>query len=248
MIRPATYNGIYGLKPTWGSISKEGIKVIAPTLDTIGLFARSLADIELVASIYRIVDPSAPIPPKPLSACRFRFVKTQAWDLAPNSAELESAWTRSQEILRKAGAEVVEEELGTEFDGLMGKGSASRLVNVDEARTNLLYEVSSRDRIDSIRWDTKEIVERKTEPVSKRQVTDAYDRLATLRPRIDEIAGKYDAILTPSAPSQATQGLENTGDSRFCAMWTALHVPVVNIPGFASEDGLPIGLSLVAPR
>lgn len=248
MIRPATYNGIYGFKPTWGTISKEGIKVVAPTLDTIGIFARSLADIELVAGIYRIVDTVSPVPPKPLSKCRFRFIKTQAWDLAPNSAELENAWKRGMEVLRTAGAEVEEEELGEEFDGLVGKHSASRLVNVFEARTNLLYEVSSRSRIDAIRWDTREIVEGKTEPCSARQVTNAYDRLARLRPRIDEIAGGYDAIITPSAPSQATVGLDSTGDSRFCAMWTALHVPVVNIPGFAGEDGLPIGLSLVAPR
>lgn len=248
MIRPATYNGIYALKPTWGTISKEGIKVVAPTLDTIGLFARSLADIELVASIYRIVDLGSPITPKPLSACRFRFIKTQAWDLADDSDELRSAWQRSKELLRQAGATVVEEELGADFDGLVGKHSASRLVNVAEARTNLLYEASSRERLESIQWDTRQIIEGKTEPCSHRQVTDAYDRLARLRPRIDEIAGQYDAIVTPSAPSQATVGLDSTGDSRFCAMWTALHVPVVNVPGFAGEDGLPIGLSLVAPR
>ena len=86
------------------------------------------------------------------------------------------------------------------------------------------------------------------EGFSKRQILHALDSLAALRPKIDELAGQFDAIVTPSAPGEAPMGLDNTGDARFCAMWTILHVPVLNIPGFASDHGMPVGLSLVAPR
>ncbi|KAH7163415.1 amidase family protein [Dactylonectria estremocensis] len=76
----------------------------------------------------------------------------------------------------------------------------------------------------------------------------AFDGIAKLRPRMDKIAGRYAAIVTPSVPDEAPVGLESTGSHVFCSMWTALHNPVLDIPGFQGHNGMPIGVSLVAPR
>ncbi|KAJ0369045.1 hypothetical protein COL26b_010637 [Colletotrichum chrysophilum] len=64
---------------------------------------------------------------------------------------------------------------------------------------------------------------------------------------MDEIADRYTAIVTPSAIDVAPKGT-GTGSSDFNAMWTALHMPVINVPGFKGEDDMPVGLSLVTSR
>lgn len=84
--------------------------------------------------------------------------------------------------------------------------------------------------------------------ITRKQQLESYDGCARLRPVWDEIASKYDAVLTPSVVDEAPEGLQGTGDASFCSMWTILQCPAINIPGFAGSHGLPIGLTLVGPR
>lgn len=67
----------------------------------------------------------------------------------------------------------------------------------------------------------------------------ALGGIAALHPRVDEVLQGYEALLTPSVPDEAPVGFENTGSAAFNSVWTALHVPVVNVPGFQGENGLP---------
>ena len=79
----------------------------------------------------------------------------------------------------------------------------------------------------------------------------AWDAAAACRPQFDEIADRFDAVLTPSTPSVAPVGLQNTGDLVFNGLWTLLHVPCVNVPGFqglGDEAHLPLGLTVTGPR
>ena len=76
----------------------------------------------------------------------------------------------------------------------------------------------------------------------------ALDAAAALRPAFDEIARRFDAVLTPSAPGEAPVGLASTGDSIFNGLWTLLHVPCISLPGLTGPHGLPLGVQLVAPR
>ncbi|KAK3044839.1 hypothetical protein LTS18_000220, partial [Coniosporium uncinatum] len=84
--------------------------------------------------------------------------------------------------------------------------------------------------------------------LSRKAQLEAYDGCARLRPIWDDIAGQFDAVITPSVPDEAPVGLESTGDASFCSMWTILHVPALNIPGFKGENNMPIGLTLVGQR
>jgi amidase len=83
---------------------------------------------------------------------------------------------------------------------------------------------------------------------TRQRLVQVQDEIATLRPKMDEIAGNYSVLITPSVPGEAPEGLEWTGSPHFCSLWTALHTPAINVPGFAGSKGLPIGLTLVAPR
>ncbi|WWD21663.1 hypothetical protein CI109_106149 [Kwoniella shandongensis] len=244
-IRPGSFNGIYAFKPTWGAITREGLKIYSISLDTLGLFTRSIEDLKLLAKVFRLEDDiPPPTVPKPLSECRFAYVKTDQWDAESGaSPELISAWERSAKLLKSAGAEVVDIELPPSFDKIFP--DIGRWMMDGEARASFLPEyITSKD---SLAPYLQGHVENKTKITRKMQLQ-GYDELAALRPIIDKIAGEYDAIVTPSVPGEAPLGIGHTGSARLCAMWTALQVPCINIPGFASENGMPIGLTLVAPR
>jgi Asp-tRNA(Asn)/Glu-tRNA(Gln) amidotransferase A subunit family amidase len=188
-------------------------------------------------------DTPPPYPPKPLSSCTFAYVKTDQWQAGSGpSPELERAWAKSKELLIAAGATVTDVDLPVEFNDVMPR--TVRLM-ASEGRVNFLPEyMVSKDKLDPLLISH---VENQTK-ISRREQLDIYDAMAALRPKLDAIAGQYDAIVTPSVPGEAWVGIERTGDARFCALWTSLHVPCINIPGFASESGMPIGLTLVAPR
>ena len=83
---------------------------------------------------------------------------------------------------------------------------------------------------------------------NKKDQSRALDEIAAMRPKMDELADKYAAIIAPSVVNEAPVGHGNTGDPAFCAPWTAMHMPVVNVPGFMGENGMPIGVSVVASR
>jgi len=239
---------------SWGSVTREGLKIYSISNDTLGFYSRSITDLQLLAKVFQLADDIPPsIPPKPISKCRFAYIKTEQWDRASvdaprvagsgASSELTRAWEMSKTLLRTIGAEVVDVDLPFEFDHIAGR--RHRYIMNGEARVNFLPQyVIGRDQLDPFLVQQVE----NTSRISRRMQLDAYDQLATLRPVIDRLASQYDAIITPSVPGEAPMGLGYTGDPRFCAMWTILHVPCVNIPGFASESGMPIGLTLVAPR
>ena len=239
----------------WGTISRDGVKIYSITLDTIGFYARSVADLQLLTKVFRINDDAPPpVVPNPLSHCKFAYIKTEQWNRTSTSPtspeigsgvskELEAAWERSKRLLRAAGAEVVDIDMPPEFDDI--PGIRHRYVQNGEARANFLAEyMMEKDGLDPLLIGHVENVTN----ISRRMQLDAYDSLAALRPVVDRLARQYDAIVTPSVPAEAPMGTKWTGDARFCSMWTILHVPCVNVPGFASENGMPIGLTLVAPR
>ncbi|WRT64605.1 uncharacterized protein IL334_001538 [Kwoniella shivajii] len=242
IIRPASYNGVFAIKPTWNAISTYGLKPYATTLDTVGFFARSIEDLQLLSKVFNI-NSDIPLSPtiKPLASSKFAFVKTDQW-INP-TPELQSAWERSASLLREAGAEVIDLELPSEFIGI-SRGSAWT-INQAEGRISFQYEwLNHPDLLGDL--VKSHLDSRNT--VTQKQLVEAYDKVSSLRPIIDKIASQYDAIITPSVESEATIGLGFTGSPRYNAMWTALHVPCVNIPGFASENGMPIGLTLLGPR
>lgn len=84
-------------------------------------------------------------------------------------------------------------------------------------------------------------------PISRTELTQITDDLAALRPKFDKIAKGYDAIITPSSLVEAPK-LSEKDVPDYSALWSALGVPMINVPGFGGINGLPIGLLLVAPR
>ncbi|GEM06396.1 amidase family protein [Rhodotorula toruloides] len=244
VIRPASFNGIYGLKPTWNAISREGVKIYSLTCDTVGFFSRTIADLQLLASAFRIHD-DVPPPSTPLSlnGTKFGFVKTCFWPRATEGTV--QAYERAKKLLEAEGAVLEEVQLPKEFDEiprlyhyvLSSEGRSAFLGDYLLNPTKLDPLILSHSRNDL--------------HVTRKKHLEGDDKIAALRPVIDNIASRYDALVTPSTVDEAPVLVEperHTGEAVFNLMWTILHVPVLNLTGFAGPAGCPLGLSLVAPR
>lgn len=254
VIRPASYCGVVGLKPTWNAVSREGVRICklndsdlqlttdSISLDTVGFFARTVDDISLLTDVYGLHDDTSPPSEElDLSTARFAVVRSPAWHLAEpaTAAALETAAA----TLKAAGAEVEQLDLPE----LNPVPQWHTTVITAEARTSLLADYRAHPHL----LDASARTQCEAgQHISRAAYAAAYDGIAALRATFDAIAAQYTAILTPSVTGEAPllDHVRSTGSPAFNAIWTALRVPVINVPALTGPGGLPVGISLVAPR
>jgi Asp-tRNA(Asn)/Glu-tRNA(Gln) amidotransferase A subunit family amidase len=235
-IRPASFNGIYGIKPTWNLLSREGVRMSSITLDTVGWYGRSIDDLILVGTAYRLPVDTAPVAVKGL---RVGLCRSPVWHaIEPAGATaLETAAKR----LLDAGAIVEELVLPSPFDLLP---EAQNTIVTAEGRVSFLPEYVNAHAL--LAPDLKAKVE---SGITREELLAAYAVADTCRPVFDGMFGSsLDVVLTPSAPGEAPEGLHTTGNAIFNRMWTLLHVPCVGIPAYRGPNNLPVGVTLVGPR
>jgi Asp-tRNA(Asn)/Glu-tRNA(Gln) amidotransferase A subunit family amidase len=250
VIRPASFCGVVGFKPTHGLIPRSGALLLSRALDHVGVFARSVEDAALLAEImvgFDAEDPdmrptarpplattAASAPPLPP---RFAFVRTPAWRHA--EPVLEPAFAELVEALGEAASEV---ELGSSFDRAI---ELHRIVMEVEMAHNLHrdYEQGG-DRLSPV---LRALIERgRAHPAV--DYTRALAGAAQLNAMLDAVFDEYDAILTPAAPGEAPRGTDSTGNPAFCTLWTYLGTPAVTLPLLQGEHGMPLGVQLVGRR
>lgn len=235
-IRPASFCGVAGMKPTFGTVPVEGMKPYAPSLDTIGWMARGVADLALLARAFRIDRDGGAAGLRG----RIGFWRTPYWDAA--GPDTRRALEETAAALRAAGIEVGE-VAGP--DGAERLNEAQDIIMHGEGRTAFLSEY--------LRWRGQLHPEFVAEVENSRGIDGAAlawaaDYLGALRPRFDEAMDEYDAWLVPAVPGEAPAGLASTGDAVFNRLWTGLHAPAITLPGFRGARGLPVGIQLVAGR
>lgn len=237
LIRPASFCGTYAFKPTWGAVSREGARIYAISLDTIGWYGRSVADLDLMAEVYGIGEahPTA----DSISGLRIAFCRSPEW--AVTEAPMRDAFARAERVLAEAGATVTALDLPDAFSSLSAahkvilfREGRAAFLNLYRAHKGLLHDefqhrVENRDRF------------------TDQDLIGAYDLAARCRVEFDSIASGFDAIVTPSAPGEAPTGL-GAGNPALNQIWTLLHVPCVNLPAMRSPSGMPLGLTLTGPR
>ena len=221
-IRPGSFNGVYAMKPTWNAITREGQKLYSLTLDTLGLYARSVEDLQLLASVFGLHDDDdedehvagrSTDALRPSFNYRFALVKTMQWHNAgPGTI---AAINKAAEILRRHGATVDELELPSEFQQLP---SWNRDLLSGEGYSAFLPEYqTAKEQLDKTLVETVENTSHRM--LKHRDFLRASDGIASLRPKFDEFAAPYDAILAPSAPDEAPVG-SYTGNAVFNGVWT----------------------------
>jgi len=236
MIRPAAFCGVVGLKPSFGSINRAGVKPVADCLDTIGLFANSVEDAALALNLLsgrRAPDFAARLAPP-----RIGFARTSRWKDADGAtqAALESAASR----LASAGADVTDAALPPAADALFD--AQGRIMNFEAARALAWEQSHHREAISAT------LLARLDDgwAVTREQYDDARQTARHARHQFADLMREFDLLLTPSARGEAPLGLASTGDSLFNRVWTTLGVPCVTLPWGNGPNGLPLGIQLVS--
>jgi amidase len=236
VIRPASYCGVVGFKPTFGLIPRAGLKLISESLDTIGTFTRSVADAALLTSVLSGRPDISPVTDVVSPPC-IGLCRTPQWSFAEEATT--RAFAQAAELLQNAGALVVKTSLPAAFKGL---ATAQEDIMAYEAFRSLAFEKNVHE---------ERLSETLSSLLSVGEVldTDCYVEAQALarrcRENLDEVFQKYDVLLVPSATGEAPSGLAATGDPIFSRIWTLLHVPCINLPGLRSPLGLPVGIQLV---
>jgi amidase len=234
-IRPAAFCGIVGYKPSFGLIDRTGIKVLADSLDTIGLFARTVSDIALLAAELsgRPSLASAVAPP----ALRLAVFRTPVWHLA--EADAQAVFEDSLGKLARAGARPEAIDDPGDFMALL---SAHETVMQWEVPRALAYERLAGS--DALQPMTREGIAPQAGLTGE-----AYDAAIALAGaqalRWAQALDGFDALLTLPARGEAPLGLASTGDPIFNRGWTQLRLPCVTVPAGNGTSGLPLGLQLV---
>ncbi|KAL6407639.1 amidase [Ilyonectria robusta] len=242
IIRPASFTGVFAMKPTFNAISVEGQKPFAPSFDTFGFFARSIEDLQLLADVFCLQDDNPP-QDTPLEEISVALVKTPLWSLAgPGTV---SAMEEAATILKNSGAKVQEVAFPPEVADGPALRRIQKAIILGEAQASLLREYQTdKEKLDP---EIRDIV-KNTSNGTREEMVKASDTFADMRKIVNDLADNYSVILTPSAVDEAPLGLSDMGSPHFNTMWTGFHMPVVNVPAFVGANGMPIGISLVTSR
>ena len=236
VIRPAAYCGVVGFKPGKDLLPFAGVHRFSPTLDTLGVFARTVGDCALLAGVLAGEGAITPADDsQPALACLPEF----PW--VAISSEQREALDTAATVLRNAGARVTTlalppacsaaptqlrrimlheavRELGALQDRERGRMSAKLNAALDEGRA-----------------------------IGESAYSDAMaGRDEIINALTDWLAG-FDAVLTPPAPGPAPQDLTQTGDAACCSLWSLAGFPALTLPIALAPNGLPLGMQLVAP-
>lgn len=237
VIRPASYCGVVGFKPTHGLIETSGIKPLSPSFDTVGVFGRSVSDVRHVFQTLRDDKPQtvATTRESSIGICR-----TPRWnDLTPDARDAFDTVVATLESM--AGMHIVE------------MGPMTYLTEVGEAHVALMeFEAARalRPEHNDHREALSEVLQSFLDRAARRTDAEASTAITTLqegRGRLTVDARRVDLMLTPAATGEAPTA-DTTGDPWFTRVWTALRVPTINLPLLGGETGLPIGLQAVGRR
>jgi Asp-tRNA(Asn)/Glu-tRNA(Gln) amidotransferase A subunit family amidase len=237
-IRPASFCGVYAMKPSFGRVSREGVKIYALSFDTVGWYGRSVADLALMAGVLGLDEP---LEPEAAGTGQLRIAITSGPfpdRLAPESLQ---ALSLAAERLSAAGHKVTRLELPEDFKAL----DAHHRVILHREGQAAFRNLAARHGA-SLHDDFHHRVENR-DGSSLADLARAYDAMALSRIAFDKIAADFDVVVAPSAPGFAPVG-RRPGDPVFNASWTLIGVPCINIPVALEAPSLPIGITLIARR
>lgn len=237
VIRPAAFCGAVGYKPTYGAISTHGVLTFSRTLDTVGVFARSVTDAACLAAV---AAEAQPIPAEVTARAmppRLAAVRTPVWDAAETAQK--EMFARNIAALQAAGARVDEVELPPAF---AQAHAVQRAIMAGEAARDLgMLQRQHRDRI-SARLNA---FLDEGAAIDDTRLREALDSRVHLQKTYSHFLRDFDAVITPPATGEAPATLDATGDPTFCTIWTLLGAPAVSIPVGLGPHGLPLGLQIV---
>jgi len=250
VLRPASYNGIVGLKPTYGRVSRRGVVPVSWSLDTVGWMGRSVEDMALLLQVMAGPDEQDPVASR-LPAGDYLSGLDSAgpptiglitsFFMEESDQETQKRTKGVLEELSSAGASVVELKLPESFQTAVQ--DQLLIMGVEAAAFHKpMYEKQAQDYRPKIREMLRQGLETDGTTYSK-----ALERRLRFSADMKKLAEQADVLLTPSTPTAPLADLTNTGDTRFQGPWTSCGLPTITLPAGLAESGLPMGIQLIAP-
>jgi Asp-tRNA(Asn)/Glu-tRNA(Gln) amidotransferase A subunit family amidase len=251
IVRPASFCGVVGVKPSLGGINRGGSHDFM-SQSCQGVLAASLADAwQVLTEIATRAggDPGYPgfvgpaLPPPARAPRRLAFLETTGWEVVSESLKASVAEALSR--LRAAGVEIITRADNTDVEAaekaITSALKVTRLVNAWESRWPLnIYRDQDATKL------SPEMLERlkEAEAMNQGQYRRALDQRAAIRAAYAKLAPLADGIVTLSATGPAPVGLGSTGNPAFAVPGSLLGVPAISLP-LLSEAGLPVGLQVM---
>ena len=247
VIRPASFCGTYGFKPTRGVISRRGVLQTSVSLDQVGVFGRTLEDVALLTDViggYDALDTWCFARPRPkmLEGSRAEAPVDPAFvwlDLPFNDRLSEDARAGFAEVTSALGARVERMPVSENLAGLV---DVQQVIHEYEICHHL--ENTFAEHWDMISSSLQPVIER-GRTIGDAQYEDAIQIMASATGYFEEFFNDYDAVIAPSAAGEAPIFGTGTGDPVFCTIWTLCGLPSLNLPLLVGENGLPVGVQLV---
>ncbi len=235
VIGPAANCGVYGYKASLDGIDRSGFRHCKKSIDTIGLFARSIEDLILLRQVQ-----TGAAPGKSSGKPRIAVLRGPNWEEAEPS--MQAAVERVAAILAEAGATVSDFDLPQTFADIIPHAA---IINAWEA--SIMLEAEVRDHLDGFNDHNRERIDW-VKGLSEENYLNAGKTLDAARSEMDTIFDGFDLILSPSLPGEAPVGLTEVRTATFARLWTQMYTPSVNFPLFEGSNSMPICFQLVGKR
>ena len=234
-VRPASYCGVYGYKPPFGTIGVEGLRLLAPALDTIGLHGATLDDVATVASLLedreRRTEPPATV----------RFVKLAPPNLDQVDDAMIDVVADTIGRLSAAGASVRDLVLPQVFGA--ADGCHRLIMAAGMARSFRDLWRTDRERLSPSISTYIEL----GMTADDQALAEAWQIRARALATLQALTEPGEILVTPAALGEATIGLDSTGNAAMHRLWTLLHVGTISLPVGTGPSGLPLGVQLIDP-
>ncbi|MCB2215428.1 amidase [Desulfofustis glycolicus] len=249
VIRPASYCGVVGYKPTGGLLARAGILCQAPSLDQVGVFSRRVFDSALLVSALtdrsRLHGDTQPWSPPDLARLHNGSAAPPRLALARTAVWPEASKTTREAILTGITT------LGVDIEEIVLPDIAGRAVGCH--RTIMLAEMAYHywhfydHHHLQISPQLLAMIE-EGQAIGLAIYLEARELAAEITDAVEQALAGFDGVLTPATPTPAPRGLASTGSPIFCTLWSLCGVPALSLPLLTGEDDLPLGLQIVAPR
>ncbi|MBF0235848.1 MAG: amidase [Desulfamplus sp.] len=250
-IRPASYTGVYGFKPSFGSVPRTGILKTLDTLDHVTFFSRCVDDIKMCFDAVRVRGRNYPFVHLHMDMCDERsvadrpykvaFVKTHVWDLAEDYVKSE-IYSFVEKLQTLTGVQLTYVDLPHDFD-------TSHDVHdlIYEKSLSYYFYDEYRNNGSKISPIMRHLIERGM-GYSKEEFFECLAEQNRLAQLLDNFLAGFDVVISNSTAQDAPEGLYGREEKDPSLMWTLCRVPSLNVPLFKSPRELPFGLQVVSRR
>jgi Asp-tRNA(Asn)/Glu-tRNA(Gln) amidotransferase A subunit family amidase len=250
IIRPASYCGVVGYKPTYGLVSRDGALAQSFLLDQVGVIARDVEDVALCSSViiqkdledkstisYPTVDFLNRVQAKPFFEPQLIFIATSKWKNLDEDAKKDF-----EKFLKKIDKQVTVYSNPSYFEKIF---DYHKIIHETDMAYNFLSTYEKHKK--KIGKKMIEAIERGLSYKAK-DYAEAVDQMAIIYDTFKEAFHHYHAIITPATTGYAPKGLSYTGSPEFCTTWTYLGMPAITLPLIEGSGKLPLGVQLVGEK